>query len=233
MTTPASAKPAMSYTINATTAAPALSADWSAPAWSAAATAELTNLRPESSDHRPRVAVRLLHDDLAIYGIYQVHDRYVRVVQEGYQVPVCTDSCVEFFFKPPVGPGYFNLEMNAGGAYLFTYVRNSRRCEDGFVDFTKVAPEHGRMVQLRSTMPARVEPEIKTPVTWCIQFALPFAALEPYCGPLAGHTGGGAAWTGNFFKCGDNTSHPHWLTWSPLPLLNYHLPALFAPIKLA
>jgi hypothetical protein len=233
VTTPAYTEAAMSYTINATTSAPALSADWSAAAWSTAETAVLNNLRPESSDHRPRVAVRLLHDDQAIYGIYQVQDRYVRVVQEGYQVPVCTDSCVEFFFKPPVGVGYFNLEMNAGGAYLFSYVRNPRRTEDGFVDFTRVASEHGSMIKLRSTMPKRVEPEITTPVTWCIQFTLPFAALEPYCGALDEHIGGGATWTGNFFKCGDHTSHPHWLTWAPIPLLNFHQPAVFAPIILA
>lgn len=223
----------MRYTIQASAVPPALTADWSAPHWSLAETAELTNLRPESSDHRPRVSVRLLHDDRAIYGIFQVHDRYVRVVQQGYQVPVCTDSCVEFFFKPSVGLGYFNLEMNAGGAYLFTYIRNFQRCEGGFVDFTKVLPEHGGMVQLCTTLPSRVEPEITSPTTWCVQFMLPFAALEPYCGSLAGQTGAGVVWSGNFFKCGDNTSHPHWLTWSPIPVLNYHLPALFAPLTLA
>lgn len=226
-------KSPMTYTIEATTAAPPLNAEWSSPAWNSAATAELEHLRQESSDHRPRVSLRLLHDEEAIYGIYQVHDRYVRVQHKGYQAPVCQDACVEFFFKPPVGEGYFNLEMNAGGAHLFSYVRNFRRCEGGFVDFTPVAPEHGRLVQLRGNMPARVEPEIATPVTWYMQFVLPFAALEPYCGSLAGHRGQGAAWSGNFFKCGDACSHPHWLSWAPISVLNFHLPALFASIILA
>ena len=112
----------MPYCIHQVNSAPPLTCDWYDPAWQGAETAELTHVRPESSDHRPKVAVRLLHDDRYIYGLFQVHDRFVRTVNIGYQVPVYKDSCVEFFFKPDVGPGYFNLEMNAGGAYLFQYV---------------------------------------------------------------------------------------------------------------
>jgi len=38
---------------------------------------------------------------------------------------------------------------------------------------------------------------------------------------------------GNFFKCGDETSHPHWASWSPISEeLNFHRPETFGSIVL-
>ena len=202
----------MKYTIKRTNVAPAMDFAWDGACWKDAETAELTNLRPEGSGHRPVVKVRVLHDDRNLYGIYQVQDRYVLAEKEGFQAPVCEDSCVEFFFKPPVGPGYFNLEMSAGGAYLMSYVRNHKRTKTGFEDYTMLS-------------------EITEPVTWYAQFALPMAALEPYCGAIPSLDG--AKWRGNFYKCADHSSHPHWLTWNPVSVLNFHLPDCFAEIDLA
>jgi hypothetical protein len=36
-------------------------------------------------------------------------------------------------------------------------------------------------------------------------------------------------WRANFYKCGDQTSHPHWLTWAEVdcPQPNFHLPRFF------
>ncbi|MBP5674077.1 MAG: carbohydrate-binding family 9-like protein, partial [Victivallales bacterium] len=194
-------------------------------------TAELTNLRPEGSGHRPIVNVRMLHDERTIYGIYKVQDRYVLAEKEGFQAPVCEDSCVEFFFKPPVGPGYFNLEMSAGGAYLMSYVRNHKRTKTGFEDYTMVSEKDGALVTVKTSFGGRVMPEITEPVTWYAQFALPMAALEPYCGVIPSLDG--AKWRGNFYKCADNSSHPHWLTWNPVSVLNFHLPDCFAELDLA
>ena len=216
-------KKPMPYFVKKTQAPPKWTCDWNA--WENAETATLENLMPESSDHRPRVACRLLHDDTNIYGIYQVQDRYVKVTHVGYQVSVCKDSCVEFFFKPSVGPGYFNLEMNAGGSFLFYYVRNHQRTETGFIDYSEVAPQFGKLITVKTTLPQTVDPEITTPVTWCAQFAIPMAAIEEYCGKVASLNG--QQWTCNFYKCGDDTSHPHWLTWAPIPICNYHLPEAF------
>lgn len=214
----------MSYNVKKVQVPPALDCNWET--WGDAETAELTYLRPESSDHRPRVYVRLLHDSSNIYGIFKVEDRYVRVTHVGYQESVCKDSCVEFFFKPSVGPGYFNLEMNAGGSYLFYYVRNHQRIgESGFADYSAVDEAHGKLVTVKTTMPQTVEPEIKTPVTWYAQFTVPMAAIESYCGKIGDL--GGQTWSCNFYKCGDDTSHPHWLTWAPIPVTNYHLPEAF------
>ena len=221
----------MKYTIKRTNVAPAMDFAWDGACWKDAETAELTNLRPEGSGHRPVVKVRVLHDDRNLYGIYQVHDRYVLAEKEGFQAPVCEDSCVEFFFKPPVGPGYFNLEMSAGGAYLMSYVRNHKRTKTGFEDYTMLSEKDGALVTVKTSFGGRVMPEITEPVTWYAQFALPMAALEPYCGAIPSLDG--AKWRGNFYKCADHSSHPHWLTWNPVSVLNFHLPDCFAEIDLA
>ena len=218
----------MFYNVNKTAAAPAQECNWEK--WAAAETAELTNLRQESSDHRPHVFVRLLHDKNTIYGIFKAEDRYVRVTHTGYQNSVCKDSCVEFFFKPSVGQGYFNLEMSAGGSYLFYYVRNHQRTESGFVDYSPVDEKYGKLITVKTSLPKVVEPEITTPLTWYAQFTIPMAAIEPYCGKVADLDG--QKWTCNFYKCGHATSHPHWLTWGPLPVCNYHQPEYFQPLNL-
>lgn len=221
----------MRYTIHRVAMAPALDCNWNAPVWAAAETTELTHLREESSDHKPKVQVRLLHDSRTLYGIFQIEDRYVVATRDHYQADVCQDSCAEFFFKPAVGPGYFNLEMSASGAYLFYYVRDCTRTEDGFVDYSPVAEEFGRLVSVRSSLAPRVYPEIATPLTWQVQFAVPMAALEPYCGKIDDLSG--ALWHCNFYKCAGDSSHPHWLTWSPVPRLNFHLPEAFAELAFA
>lgn len=219
----------MEYQIRRAVAAPSLSGSWSDAAWASAVTAEIACFRPESRAHRPRTQARLLYDDQALHGIFRVEDRYVRCVNQGFQAPVCRDSCVEFFFQPDVGPGYFNLEMNAGGSFLCMYVRDCRRTPEGFADYDFMRPEDGAKVALWHSLPERVEPELTEPTTWLVQFRLPFAALEPYCGPVGALAG--RNWRGNFYKCGDQTSQPHWASWSPVDEKNFHLPRCYASLR--
>ena len=183
---------------------------------------------PDSSTHVPKVTCKLLHDERNIYGIYTVHDQYVLAVQTHYLDSVCEDSCVEFFFKPDVGPGYFNLEMSANGTYLLYYVENPKRAKKGFEKYTQVPWEFGRLITVKTNLPRIVEPEISVPVTWQALFTIPLEALEPFAGKMPSLTG--RTWTANFYKCGDKTSMPHWIAWAPLSATNFHAPAEFQPL---
>ena len=213
------------YTVKRTPAAPLEQVDFSR-----AEVGRIEQVRPESSDHRPEVTFRVLGDGDSLYVRFDVKDRYVRSVQTAYQAPVCTDSCVEFFVQPKAGAGYFNFEVNAGGALLLFYVEDPTRTENGFKRFTQVPAEWGRRVTVRSSMPAVVDPEIAGPQSWHVTYRVPLALFENYVGPVA--RGGGAAWRANFYKCGDKTSHPHWLSWSPVSALNFHLPPCFGELIL-
>jgi Carbohydrate-binding family 9 len=221
----------MHYTIRSSPVPPRLDLDWDDPIWSRADTLEVTQFRPESSDHRPRTLARLLHTSQGIHGLFQVHDRYVRCVHTGYFGEVWKDSCVEFFAQPKPDRGYFNLEFNCGGAFLCSYITNPERTPTGFKEFTKLPASMGNTIQVRSSLPLRIEPEITEPVVWTLAFYVPFALFEHYLRPLGAPAG--RVWRGNFQKCADDCSHPHWASWAPLDELNFHRPDCFGTIHFA
>ncbi len=218
----------MTYRIARWPSPPPLGKSWDDPAWSAAEIVEINHFRPESSDHRPHVSARFLYTDDGICGIYNVEDRYVRSVRTEYLSEVWKDSCVEFFVQPRSDGGYFNLEMNAGGAHLCWYIEDPTRTDTGLKKATKVPPELGTTIQIRSSLPKIVEPEIATPLMWQLSFFLPRTVLEKFTGPLGPFAG--QQWRGNFFKCAEDLSHPHWAAWSPVDEFNFHLPRCFGTL---
>jgi hypothetical protein len=219
----------MVYTVRQTDAAPALDGDWNRPEWRRAETAEVAHFRPEGSLHRPRTLVRWLCDPHALHGMFRVEDRYVRAVRTAFGDMVCKDSCVEAFLQPSGSPGYINFECNCGGTLLASFITDPTRAPGGFKQFVRLAKADGELIGVYHSLPAVVDPEITTPVTWVVQLRIPFALFERYTGPLGDPLG--TTWRGNFYKCGDETSHPHWASWSPVSALNFHLPPCFGEIR--
>lgn len=213
------------YRVRRIVTVPRLEASENDPAWMEAEEVSVNAFRPEGSTHRPTVKVQLAYDERWIYGIFCTADRYVRSVQTQYQSAVCTDSCVEFFVQPKDGCGYFNFEFNAGGALHCSHILDPTRTATGFKSFRMLTAEDGHLVKVRSTLPLVVEPEIAVDVVWRLEFHIPIELLEKYVGPLGDLRG--QVWRGNFYKCGDRTSHPHWAAWAPVDELNFHLPRCF------
>ena len=83
----------MSYLIKRTNVVPKLDLSWDGDVWSKADIVELNEYREESQGHRPVVKAKVLHDARNLYGMFRVEDKYVIAVQEGFQAPVCLDSC--------------------------------------------------------------------------------------------------------------------------------------------
>jgi len=221
----------MTYTVNRTSNATRLDANWDNPAWSEAESLEITHFRPESSSHRPRTRARLLHDNEGIHGIFQVDDCYVLCKRTEYGSEVWKDSCVEFFAQPKPGGGYFNFEFNCGGAFLCCHIVDPTRTPDGFKQFSRVPADVAQGIQVATSLPRVVDPEIMKPLTWTLKFFIPFALFEQYAGKLGQISG--ATWRGNFFKCAEENSHPHWAAWSPVDEFNFHLPQCFGEIHFA
>lgn len=211
------------YHVKRTNEFKALTADWDAAFWKKAETADISNFLPKSSEHRPKVQARLLVDAEALYGIYAVDDRYVRCVHDQFQSSVCKDSCVEFFVRPKADGNYFNFEFSGGGTLLCYYIPVDADGKGILAKRQELTPEEGEMVTVRSTLPKVVAEEIVEPISWRLAFRVPFALLARYAGPLKADD----AWTCNFYKCGDETSHPHWAAWSPVDAFNFHLPRCF------
>jgi Carbohydrate-binding family 9 len=211
-----------------------LSLNWTGDVWGEAPAMPIDNFRPESSNHRPRVALKLQYSRWGIFGLFQVQDQYVICSHTSFQDRVCKDSCVEIYFQPHAGlvpqgrahASYLNLEISGNGTLLAYHIRDSTREGDAFRDYHELTSEDGDEIKIRSTLPAFTETEIVDEIQWHLGFYLPFTVMNRYLGPVTdGQTGvQGQRWRANAFKCADDSSHPHWGSWQPCSALNFHIP---------
>jgi hypothetical protein len=218
-----------SYSIKPCSSSFPLSGQWDHQAWQHAEIAAVSNFLKESSDHRPQTQVKLLFDDHSIHVFFKVSDRYVRATRTGYMADVWKDSCVEWFVQPKPDKGYFNFEVNCGGSLYASYVEDPERINNKLKKFTPLPYETCRTIGIYHSAPSVVEPENAGPVEWYIELSVPVNVFEPFIGfvrPLAGQE-----WRANFYKCGDETSHPHWAAWSPVSEKNFHRPQEFGKIR--
>ncbi len=218
-----------SYRIFFTRQLPETQGRWNGAVWSEILPLAVDCRRPEGSPHHPRTFCKLLYDDTNIYGIFRVEDQHVRSIHTLFQSEVWKDSCVEFFVQPKVDGGYFNFEFNCGGALLASYVTNPTRANGILQEFQPLTPADDRQIRRFSSLAGLVDPEIPEPIVWHLEFSIPFAVLEKYAGPPC--AAAGQIWRANFYKCGNETSHPHWLSWAPLRERNFHDPASFGSIE--
>lgn len=214
-----------SYTINPVNQPLSIDSDWNKDVWKEIEPLELNHYMGPGPIHRPQVQVKVAYDHDALYVIYQVHDQYVKSTRTAYQDPVYKDSAVEFFFCPSksVSKGYFNLEINCGGTALFRF----KSPEKGKI----LIPESEfQKMEIAHSLPKVVEPEIQEPVTWTLEFKLPFKIISPFYDLTLPRSG--ERWRANFYKIADESSHPHYLTWSEVryPKPNFHLPHYFGDL---
>ncbi len=203
--------------------------------WSGASEAAVTHFTWEDSGHRPDARARVIYDDNWLAIRFTVKDQYVRAVAEKFNDSVCSDSCVEFFVAPsddPAQDAYFNFEVNCGGTMLLYACPSSAQRLAG-AGSVHVSEEDGETIQMAATLPKIVEPELTEPTQWSVEYHVPWTLFEKYFEvkrPRAGQT-----WRGNFYKCGDRTSHPHWGSWSPVdtPRPSFHQPDFYQPLRFA
>ncbi len=220
----------LGYTVNKSLVPPLITGGWDDDIWRQAAILSIDQFRPESSDHRPETHVKLFYDDWGIYVIFRVRDRYIRCQHTQYLDPVYLDSCVEWFIQPHPDAGYFNIEINCGGALLVYYIEDpARDTQRRLKKYQKIPMELARQISIFHSLPAVIDPEITESQEWRIELSVPFSFFASFCGPAV--TAPGQVWKGNFYKCGNATSHPHWASWSPLGAYDFHRPQDFAPIK--
>ena len=217
----------MRYEVNRVDQPITIDAGWDKPAWQKVQPLELTYYMGDKPAHFPRVQAKVAYDAANLYVIFRVKDNYVRAVAQKHQDMVCRDSCVEFFFAPgtDVTKGYFNLETNCGGTMLMHFVTVPRK------DNKPVSDELLDQIDIAHSQPKIVNPEVAEPTVWTLEYRLPLALAAHYL-PNAPKPAPGVEWRANFFKCADQTSHPHWLTWSKVerPRPDFHVPEYFGTI---
>ena len=167
------------------------------PDWSAVEAVELHH-QPWLKDNGVRAHAQACHDGERIHVRMEAKEAEIRATLTQPLDAVCTDSCLEFFFAPEAGDDrYFNLEWNPLGTLYLGF---------GAARETRVRMLVKDKDALFAPKPYTVEGG------WGIEFSVPVAFIRLFFPRF--FLEGEAA--GNFYKCGDKTSVPHYLAWAPL-----------------
>jgi hypothetical protein len=219
------------YPVRRLSFSPGLLAPIEDSSWSEAQVARVEWFHPAGSAHRPDVDVRMLYDEEALWVRFSVADRYVRCVHSQFQAPVYEDSCCELFVQPdPASTAYFNIEVNAIGALLASYITDPRRTPSGFVGQTLLDTSADSAIERETDLDGPLDAELASETQYEIAFRVPFGLLRQY--GTVRVPSAGTRWRGNLYKCSENSSHPHWAAWSPIGAkLEYHQPALFGEFE--
>ncbi len=189
-------------------------------AWRAPSDAVIERYPWAPDGYTPRVEVRIYRSENFLSLHFKAYERVIRARCTSFQDPVYEDSCVEFFFDPfpDRGIGYVNIEANALGTMLIGLgpERSGRRplSRDEIAGF-----------EVASSVSAPLEGEHGSDAWW-VSYRIPAAFFERLYGERirSGITG-----RGNFYKCGDAASPPHYGCWAPIrhPYPDFHLPRFF------
>jgi hypothetical protein len=175
---------------------------------------------PETFPYAPLCSGRIARTQDALVVDFRVSGLDLRAQNLTDNGRQWEDSCVEVFIKDPEEDTYYNFEINALGKVL--------ACSG--------ADRHGRVAR-----PAEEMEEILRfgqleggPLdeggiwTWRVGVVIPFELIgvDPENLPESIRA--------NFYKCGDKTAHPHYLSWSPIdtPKPDFHRPEFFGELLL-
>lgn len=166
------------------------------------------------------VTVHVAHDNQKLYLYYQVEGEQLRAVNTKDFGSVWEDSCVEFFVQRKGEKAYRNFEFNVLGVLLASKRESresaeklSQKLMDSIVRFTTIRHYYEAELQLSDwTLYAEIPKE-----------ALGFLSHEKLSRQLIG---------ANFYKCGDETSEPHFISWNPIgtPQPDFHVPHYFGEL---
>lgn len=145
-----------------------------------------------------RAWAQLCHDGVTLYVRLEAEESPIRATLTGKLDQVCDDSCLEFFFAPDwEDQRYFNFEFNFLGALN--------------LGFGGLRPSRVRQIVKKPEELFRPEP-FETGKGWGICYQIPAEFVRRYF-PDFQLTGTGGC---NFYKCGDRTERPHYMSWAPM-----------------
>lgn len=163
-----------------------------------------------------RAAGQLCCDGEKLYVHLRAVEKEIRAENTAPLSPVWEDSCLEFFFRFPAAESYFNFEVNPNGCFCLQF--GPSRAER-----TSLVPEDA--AALFAIRTARTEDG------WELFYRIPLAFLRRFL-PDCAFRGELRA---NFFKCGDRTPRPHYLSWAPVAseTPDFHRPQDFGLLRFA
>ncbi len=176
----------------------------------------------EDFAYKPDVSVQIAWNDEELFLQYKVTEQSVMAITSESNGPVWTDSCVEFFLSPEGNDDYYNLEMNCIGTVLLGFRKKGEKP----VHAEAALIERIRRVSSLGSSPFQEKlGEMSLQITAAIPWNVFFSHRIDFVS--------GTKMRGNFYKCGDHLSVPHFVSWTKIGTdkPNFHCPEFFGGLE--
>lgn len=174
---------------------------------------------PDQYPYAPKTSIRVARCEEGLALSFRVRGKDLRATALQDNGRSWEDSCVEFFVSSADGKDYYNIEITCIGSILLAYGPDRHSREQ--------LPQVSRIIR-RSSLPS--EPvEIDGGLhCWRVDVIIPWDVIGYDFANLPSEL------KVNFYKCGDLTAHPHFLTWNPVltPTPDFHRPDFFGTLTL-
>jgi len=171
--------------------------------------------------YKPEVEFKIAYCRNHILLKYYVTEKNIMAKETNINGSVHKDSCVEFFISFQKDDPYYNFEFNCIGIPKVGYgtARENREL---------INPEILKQIKTKSSLGNQPFEEKTGVHQWEMMIIIPKACFSHDKDiRLKGHKA-----SVNFYKCGDETSKPHFITWTPISTEypDYHQPLHFGQI---
>lgn len=170
----------------------------------------------------PGVSFSIARAAKYLFVSYLVSEKSIRAVNTEDNGPVHQDSCVEFFLQIPGEKEYYNFEVNCIGT-LHAAKRVSRS------ESTRFSPDDMKRILRYTSLEHKAFEEkfVEEGFKYNVIMGIPWdiLGLDPNHLP--------EKIMANFYKCGDNLSDPHFISWNPIRIErpDFHRPDYFGELK--
>ncbi|MBR5403926.1 MAG: hypothetical protein IK113_06875 [Bacteroidales bacterium] len=174
---------------------------------------------PSEYPYAPVCAGRIARTEGSLVVDFRVSGLDLRAENKEDNGSQWEDSCVEFFVEDPDGSVYYNFEINALGKVL--------ACSgpDRHNRTRRPAEEMEAIARFASV--SKVDTPKEGLQNWRVCIIIPFEliGIDPENLPKKIRA--------NFYKCGDKTAHPHYVSWAPIdtPQPDFHRPEFFGELR--
>lgn len=174
----------------------------------------------ESYPYAPDVKFIIGHNNKEVFLRFFVHEQSVLAKVTENNGEVWTDSCVEFFISFD-DTGYYNFEFNCIGTMLLGFRKEKDKCTHAGKEIIDAIERYASL----GVIPFQEKHE---DTSWELAVKIPIKSFFKHSLTSLSALKAKA----NFYKCGDNMSVPHFLSWNAIhnPTPNFHLEKYFGDI---
>ncbi|SMO46108.1 Carbohydrate-binding family 9 [Saccharicrinis carchari] len=179
---------------------------------------KIDQLNWKEYSYKPAAKFKLAHNGQYLFILFNVDEKNVRATYVNDNDSVWEDSCVEAFISTEKGGEYFNFEFSCIGTALAGVGKHRD-------DRVRMSQSKTSLIKRETSLGKEIIGKENVDAQWWLLAQIPFDMIKVekgqtiYC---------------NFYKCGDETKYPHFVSWQPIdtPKPDFHQPKFFGELKL-